>query len=140
MEEHLILPKTPEKTKLVADRILALSRTVVTPADWLNLLSAAESVLPRNKGKVPLPSEIDLVALASEPHMMLLATILRAVGSSETYRANRRYRLRDWLRIVVKFANLSMYVVPPAQLNYSVDLCMATLGAKEQMDSIVLLN
>jgi hypothetical protein len=72
--------------------------------------------------------------------MVLFAAILQAMGSEETYRANRRYQLRDWLRITLAFADLSLYVIPPARLNYAVDLCFAAIKAKAPMDSIVLVN
>ena len=72
--------------------------------------------------------------------MILFAAILQAVGSEDTYRTNRRYQLRDWLRITLSFAELSLYVVPPARLDYAVDLCLAGIRAKEPMDSVVLVN
>ena len=140
MEEHYVFPKGSDETKLVVGRILELSRNVITPADWLNLLSAAETVLPRRNGKLVKPSDLDLIALRSQPHMALFAAVLQAVGSEETYRANRRYQLRDWLRIARSFADLSLYVVPPAMLGYAVDLCLFAIKAKAPMDSIVTVN
>jgi len=140
MEEHRISPIGSDETTLVEGRILALSRTVMTPADWLNLLSAAEAVLPRRNGKRAKASDLNLIGLRSQPHMVLFAAILQAMGSEETYRTNRRYQLRDWLRITLAFADVSLYVVPPARLRYAVDLCFAAIKAKVPMDSIVLVN
>lgn len=140
MEEHRILPKGADETKLVEDRILKLSRNVITPAEWLNMLFAAETVLPRQNGKRVKPFDLNLIELRSQPHMILFAAILQGVGSEDTYRTNRRYQLRDWLRITLSFAELSLYVVPPARLNYAVDLCLEAIRAKEPMDSVVLVN
>ena len=140
MEEHYLLPKGIDETKLVEDRILELSSIVLTPAEWLNLLSAAEAVLPRQKGKRVKPADLDLSALRSQPYMVLFAAVLRAVGTERTFKANRRYQLGDWIRIALSFADISLYVVPPARLDYAVDLCQAAMNAKNPMDAILLIN
>jgi len=140
MDEHYVLPKGSDETALVERRILALSSSVLTPAEWLNLLSAAETVLPRKDGKRLKPSDIDLVKLGSQPHMVLFRAILKALGSENTHKANRRYQLSDWTKIVSRFADLSMYVVPPSRLDYAVELCSAAISAESMMGGIRLVN
>lgn len=140
MGAHGISPRDRDETKLVERKILELSAVVVPPADWLNLLSAAESVLPKRNGKLVRPSDLNLMALRSEDSMILFAAILQAVGAETTYRTNRRYDMQAWVRIALRFADLSLYVVPPARLNYAVELCMAATSSQVNMDSLRLVN
>ena len=129
MEDHHILPTNPREITLIEDRILKFSTTVVTVADWTNLMAAGEAVLPRREGRRLPASNLDLVKLSSEPQMHLFGAILRAVGAPDTFRTNRRYSLLEWAGIVRRFSELSLYTLPPAPLGYAVDLCRSAISA-----------
>ncbi|MGA2181536.1 MAG: hypothetical protein ABSH47_00775 [Bryobacteraceae bacterium] len=142
MENHSILPQGADEIRLVEERILALSGTVLTVAEWLNLMAAAGTALPRQNGKQKNPSDVDLMALRDKPQMRLFAALLRAIGAEGTYNNNRRYTLLEWARLVERFAELSVYVVPPARLEYAADLCQHAIRAatKTPWESILLMN
>jgi len=140
VDDHFVRPTNAEESKLVEDRILGLTDAVLTPDEWLGLLSAAETLLPRKRGKLVAASDLDLASLGARPSMSLYRAILLAVGARGTYNANQRYRLSDWVAIARNFSVLSMYVVPPPGLAYAVQLCRAAIAASDVLDSVLVVN
>jgi hypothetical protein len=140
MGDHSIRPEGPAELDLVEGRILALSAQVVTAADWLSLMAAAETVLPRAGGKRIQARDLDLVGLQNEPKMRLVAAILNSVASENTYKTNRRYSVQDWAQIATQFAELSLYLLPPARLEFAVELCRDAIAEKSPMRAILLAN
>ncbi len=140
LHDHFVAPQGTEETDILEQRILRLSTSVLTVAEWLALLAAAETLLPRrSRGLVP-PVELDLIDLRSRSWMRLFAAVICAVASKETYRSNRRYGLSDWTAIVLKFSKLSMYVVPAASLSYAVELCLTALRSGSAEAAIRCVN
>ena len=140
MNEHYIIPQGPEELASTENRILQLPSIVLQSSEWLNVMVAAETVLPRREGKRLEAAELNLRALMSRPQMRLFAAILGAAGKRATYATNKRYRISEWTSIVERFAYLSLYVVPPAQLEYSGDLCSLALNEKYTRAAIRLVN
>ena len=140
MEEHYVLPKGTDESKLVEERIRGLSNAVLTAEEWLSLLAAAETLLPHNGRRRVRASDLDLDSLGRKPRMRLFRAVLDAVGAADTYNASRRYVLRDWLAIVRTFSTLSLYVVPPPSLGYAVNLCKSAMDSKETMTSISIIS
>ena len=140
MGEHFIRPEGLAEVDLVKSRILMLSAQVVTATDWLSLLAAAETILPRAGSRRIQARDLDLVALRKEPKMRLFAAILDSLGSENTYKTNSRYSVQDWTKIISKFSELSLYLLPPARLDFAVELCRDAVADKFQMGAILLAN
>ena len=87
------------------------SQTITAPTRHL---------LPRSasKNKIP-PSEVDdLPRFKDSCQGKIIETILKAFGSSATFERNQRYHLAEWTRLLEKYYELAVYIVPCPRLEF----------------------
>jgi hypothetical protein len=82
--------------------------------------SAIEHLLLRSasKNKIP-PSEVDDLPRFKESRQgKIIETILKAFGCSETFERNQRYHLTEWTRLLEKYYELAVYIMPCPRLEF----------------------
>lgn len=138
-EIHNLVVRNKKELKALQQRLENIVTEIMPSEDHLILINSAEALLPREKEKTIISSELDLESFQKTPCGKILNTIIHSFANENICRNNKTRKLNEWVKIFIKFYRLVQYVIPIPHLAYLQNLVSQIIKA-DIIDAIQLFH
>jgi hypothetical protein len=133
--EHTLWPQNDEEIELFLGRIEEVTRYSLSKNEWLSLLNAADTLVPRERGrrqtrkgwwtvgsyKTELAGE-RLAAFSASREGRVLAAITHAFGKREARKNNQRLSIDEWFVLLEAYYECAPFCLPFARPEFLVEI------------------
>lgn len=134
-EAHTLVIRSENEIKLLCKRTRIVVTETIPPSVMIKILNSADVLIPRMRGKKIAPGDLDLIEFSKTSQGKVLREILNSIAKQNTYDNNATYSFLAWIIILLKFYELTPYIVTIPHPEY-ISLLLARFKNANISDSI----